>query len=221
MLITYQKTDRSTIKIEVKRDGKVVVYYPNNCSRERAEQFVNTKKGWIDKKVGEITANYSKNIELFDLQSLLLLGKKVNIQYEKSLKKPVLTDTTLILPADAQNDIDKKKSYLRKFVKTSAADVLPQCVSHFAEKMDKCPTKIAISQQKSIWGSCNAKKEIRLNAKLIMLPISLMEYVVIHELCHLTELNHSAKFWALVNSYCDSAACRKNLKKYNYLISLF
>ena len=147
-------------------------------------------------------------------------GKAVDIEY-CDVKKPVLVEKTLILPQKAKDDQELKKKVLRQFVTKFANEVLPQATSFFAEKIGKCPTKIAVSHQKSIWGSCNTKKEVRLNAKLVMLPKFLMEYVIVHELCHMIEMNHSKKFWNAVEHFCDVKYCRKALKEFNFLINLF
>ena len=221
MEIIYKKAERKTVKIEVRLDGAVVVYYPKYCPKERAEAFVREKSLWIDRKRDEILKNRARNDDIFELNTILLLGKRVVLMYEKGVVNPVLTEKALLMPIDAEKSPEKKREYLKKYIKNAANDILPHCVSLFTKKIGKCPTKIIILQQKSVWGSCNTKKEIRLNAKLVMLPRDLMEYVVIHELCHMIELNHSQKFWQNVNLFCDSAKCRKNLKQYNYLISLF
>ena len=116
---------------------------------------------------------------------------------------------------------DELQKTIKQFITKFANELLPQAVVCFAERIGKCPTKIAISHPKSIWGSCNAKKEIRLNAKLVMLPKDLMEYVIVHELCHISEMNHSEKFWSNVGNFCNVKNCRSALKEYNYLINLF
>ncbi len=75
---------------------------------------------------------------------------------------------------------------------------------------------IAIGASKTRWGTCDAKRRLRFHYKIALLPSELVDYVVIHELCHLVELNHSPRFWSLVISYIpDALSRRKELKKYN------
>lgn len=220
MKINYIEAARKTVKIEITSCGCVNVYYPKGASLKFVQEFVQKKRRWIEGKLSEIQGKRAKNASIFDLKSLLLLGKEVKLIFD-DVKKPVLTDTVLILPEDCQNNQDLLKRQLRSFIMKFGKDLLPQCISYFSEIVGKCPSRVAISQPKSIWGSCNAKKEIRLNAKLVMLPKNLMEYVVVHELCHLIELNHSKNFWAYVSNFCDVKKCRAELKQYNYLIELF
>lgn len=220
MDIKYFKDKRRTIKIEVTTKGEIRVFYPLNCSFDIVENFVLKKQKWIENKVNQAMGNFFSNKEIFELKNILLLGKRVKIDF-CDVKKAFLTENILFLPLKAQNNHDELKKTIRQFVTKFANELLPQAVSSFAEKIGKCPTKIAISHPKSIWGSCNVKKEIRLNAKLVMLPKELMEYVIVHELCHISEMNHSEKFWEKVNNFCNVKYCRNALKEYNYLINLF
>lgn len=220
MKVTYFKADRKSVKIEITTKGEVRVFYPKNSSVSVAQNFVYSKEKWIKNKVAQAVGNLDKNRDIFDLKSIFLLGKRVKIDF-CDVKKPFLTENVLVLPEKVKNDEELTKKALKQFVTKFANELLPQATSFFAEKVGKCPAKVAISHQKSIWGSCNTKKEIRLNAKIVMLPRQLMEYVIVHELCHMIEMNHSEKFWQYVDKFCNSKVCRKALKEYNFLINLF
>uniref|UniRef100_UPI0018AB9FA7 M48 family metallopeptidase n=1 Tax=Clostridium tertium TaxID=1559 RepID=UPI0018AB9FA7 len=64
--------------------------------------------------------------------------------------------------------------------------------------------KNIIKDQKSLWGSCNSRREIRLNWRLVLMPQFVMDYIIIHELCHIKQMNHSKEFWKLVESHCPN-----------------
>lgn len=88
-------------------------------------------------------------------------------------------------------------------------------VKELAEKLDFKHNHISVKDMKSRWGSCSADKNLNFNFRLYYLPVELMDYVIIHEFCHLIEMNHGEKFWKLVGSYCpDYLVRRKALKKY-------
>jgi hypothetical protein len=88
-----------------------------------------------------------------------------------------------------------------------------QRVAHYALLLNVTPLAVKLSDAKTQWGSCTAQGSIRLNLQLIKLPVRLIDYVVVHELAHLRELNHSASFWRLVENACpEYATLRDELK---------
>ncbi len=89
-----------------------------------------------------------------------------------------------------------RREYLEN--KKLAHEILSERVTYFNKNYLFQPAKITIRNQKSRWGSCSAKDNINFNYKLMFLPPELRDYVVVHELCHLRELNHSKVFWSLV-----------------------
>ena len=95
-------------------------------------------------------------------------------------------------------------------------------VSYFANLMQVEPTKVRLSNARGCWGSCNSLGVISLNWRLIMVPHDLIDYVVVHELAHLLQMNHSSLFWNVVKSVLpDYQNRRKLLKKGDYLLSLY
>lgn len=107
-----------------------------------------------------------------------------------------------------------KKDYLQN--KEKARKIITQKTKEVCEKIGLQFTKIRIGNQKSRWGSCAKNGTLSFNYKLIYLPENLREYIIVHEVCHLKELNHSSRFWRLVDdSFPSRKECRKNLKKFN------
>ena len=86
-------------------------------------------------------------------------------------------------------------------------------VAHYAPLLNVMPRAVKLTKAKTQWGSCTAAGSVRLNVQLIKLPVRLLDYVVVHELAHLRELNHSTSFWRVVESACpDYANLRDELK---------
>ena len=75
-------------------------------------------------------------------------------------------------------------------------------VSHWAPLMGVAPSKIRVGDQKSLWGSCSRRGTLSFNRRLLEAPPEVLDYVVIHELAHLSEMNHSRRFWAIVARFC-------------------
>lgn len=93
---------------------------------------------------------------------------------------------------------------LIEWMKNKAAEEVQKMVDNYAQKYNLYPRFVRIKTQKSRWGSCGIHNDINLNWLLILAPEKVMEYVVIHELCHIKERNHSARFWNLVEKHCPS-----------------
>jgi predicted metal-dependent hydrolase len=91
---------------------------------------------------------------------------------------------------------------LKRWLREQAARTITEKVKTFSSKMGVDYHKVFIRDQRSRWGSCSARKNLSFNWRLIMAPESVIDYVIVHELCHLKEMNHSKTFWKAVNEYC-------------------
>ncbi len=92
-------------------------------------------------------------------------------------------------------------------------EVINECAHRFAKNVGEYPNKITIKNMKYAWGSCTSKRNIAINLKLAKKPKELIEYVVLHEICHLKHMNHSKDFWNLVESNMNNyKRYRKELK---------
>lgn len=96
-----------------------------------------------------------------------------------------------------------------------ALELIPQRVAYFAERMRVSYGRITIREQKTRWGSCSSKGNLNFNWKLVLVPPELLDYVVVHELAHRIEMNHSQQFWTVVeHEMPDYRERRKRLKEY-------
>ncbi len=122
---------------------------------------------------------------------------KIKIESEKQLIK-------LYLPKELeQENADQLiRQVLVDWMKKQAAKQVKKSIDIYAEKYKLYPRYVRIKTQKSRWGSCGIHNDVNLNWLLILTPPKVMEYVVIHELCHIQERNHSADFWRLVERHC-------------------
>lgn len=93
---------------------------------------------------------------------------------------------------------EEVREMLEHWYRVRAEEVITRRVQHYADQLGWPMPKVLIRNQKKRWGSCNAKGELRFNWRLVMLPLRVLDYVVVHEMAHLKVLNHSPRFWALV-----------------------
>lgn len=111
------------------------------------------------------------------------------------------------------------KDLLEKALRHEAKRLLPDRLMTLAARHHFTCTGVRIMNSKTRWGSCSSRKSINLSLSLMLLPWHLIDYVLLHELCHTVEMNHSDRFWQLLNSLTDNKALalRNELKNYNML----
>lgn len=108
-----------------------------------------------------------------------------------------------------------------RWIRRWADEELRRRVDYFAGQMRVVPSRITIRAQRSKWGSCNAEGNINLNMRLMFATPEVIDYVVIHELAHLRELNHSARFWRVVERYCpDRREHQAWLRDHTWLLEM-
>ena len=216
-VIPYQleRRTRRTVGLKVTQAG-LVVHVPLRLALSDIEFILQTKQAWIIEKLATQQQNQPPAVIWQTGQKLCLLGNEVVLIVNQSVanKAVYLLDNTLIAsqpnPADATLIARKTILWYKK-----------QALSDFARRLEvysvklNIPTpKLLLSNAKSRWGSCNARGEIRLNWRLIQAPPAIINYVVCHELAHLKEMNHSAKFWAIVEKLVPHyKQVEKDLKK--------
>lgn len=103
--------------------------------------------------------------------------------------------------------------------KEKARNLAHTRIFHFNKTYNLFFNRIAIRNQKRVWGSCSGKGNLNFNYRIILLPSHLSDYIIVHELCHLKELNHSKEFWKLVSlTFPNYKEARKELKNYRFPI---
>jgi len=205
---------------------KVEVVAPLNVSERTIDKFVRSQQDWVvaaQDKVEKHKQAIKKLApkEYKDGVSIPFKGEQKKIQLKTSSLKNIKVEFdqqvfTIFLPISLaeENRHELVRLAIIDWMKRQAAIEVKTSVDIYAEKYNLFPRFIRIKTQKSRWGSCGIHNDINLNWLLILTPLEVMEYVVIHELCHIKERNHSANFWELVEQHCpDYRLHRLWLKK--------
>jgi len=157
------------------------------------------------------------------LNEILYLGKQIPIIVKPSNDKKYVTFSFKkdILEVELYDDftLEIKKLLKESFYKQQAPILFFNRVQELANLMNLHPTNISFRKAKTRWGSCSHKNSISLNIGLVMLPKELSDYIIVHELAHIQEKNHSRNFWKLVQNYCPNyKVAKEKLKKYSNLL---
>ena len=128
---------------------------------------------------------------------------------------PQLHGQILHVPVGVEAEVPHIEKAVMLWYRSEALRVFEECVAHFAPMLQVSPREIRLSAARTQWGSCTAHGVVRLNWQLVKMPLHLIDYVVVHELAHLVEMNHSPAFWRVVESVCpDYKQCRAELRSY-------
>lgn len=204
------RSRRRTISIDVTDEG-VTVRAPYGLSEERIAAFLESKRAWIEQKCRMRTESATAFSRVRKLETLLDAGTERPVAF--GVKK------------DGENEggffLRSERSVRSYFAKTRG-DALPELLYRWSRSVGEVPADVVVRDFKARWGSCDAHRVIKLNWRLSMLPPDLRDYVLVHELCHLKELNHSARFWAEVERVCpEYRKNRHELRRYSFLTAMY
>lgn len=209
------RSKRKTLAIKITPDCQVVVMAPKKYSVDLINKFVFEKQNWIQEKL-ILQKQIRKDYEKYEkLDELMLFGQSYII---KDFGKYFLVGDNYIKHTKASN----KKKILKDFLVKQANEYIISRATFIAEKLGLKYKSMQIISARTIWGSCNNLKQLKFNFRLAMIPKNLIDYVICHELCHLKELNHSKKFWELLNELgYKKTIVKEAIKNYAFVLQLF
>jgi predicted metal-dependent hydrolase len=196
------------IRLRIDRDGILKISMPWYIPKREAKNFLYENKKWIEKNFDIL--NFNKN-KYYYLGDEIKIVKKV--VHDVSGINCFLKDNIFYIESTGKNIINETKifdEWLRKKAEFYIISKLEEISDKFGFKYNFA----RIKDMKSRWGSCSSKKNLSFNFKLIYFKPEVIEYVIVHELCHLKEMNHSKNFWILVESIIPNYKTYRNeLKK--------
>lgn len=213
--ITYDlvRSDRKTVEIRIRSDGqpgrRVEVRAPRKTPVAEIERFLETKRSWIEKHIAE--QNTRRPVQV-DARKILYQGKWYTIG--TNTRGTISFDGTEFSVPEGATDEQIRASMPGLMQKLAKQVFLPQ-VYAMAKAMQLSPARITITGAKTKWGSCSGIREkgvgqnLSFSWRLLAAPPDAIHYVIVHELCHMRELNHSPVFWALVENYVPDWRAKK------------
>ena len=200
-----------SIQVTIKKN-KLSKYYSLTFDRKNLRGLVSipysvTYKSGLEYVSEEIDWLYSEIKKIFPLilikhnTSLLIMGKKVNVIYEKSKSHKIIFKKNIITIKSEKKD---HKIILKKWIKEQLLRESRKYIEMISLKLGQNIRKIKLSNSFNYWGSCNSKGDIYINWRLVFAPTKVLKYIIVHELCHLKEFNHTKDFWKLVQKLCPN-----------------
>lgn len=222
---TYERRKRRTVGITISMDKGVFVAVPARMSEEQIRAVIAGKAGWIKEKMA-VMEDMRSNIpqrQYLSGETFPYLGNDYILILKKASDKHtagVIFDGECInvsIP-DGISGLERKKyvsDVLVRWYKGQAAEVMKEKTNFYGKRLGIKPSKVVIREQKTRWGSCTRLDTININWKIMLAPQDIADYLVVHELAHLRERNHSKSFWNLVESILPDYKRRREWLKVN------
>lgn len=177
--------------------------------QDKADWVVEKLDGWQAKKAPPIFWAEGARIPFRGEEFVLTLTPKARGA------EPQLHGEVLHVPVGMEAEAAHIEKAVTHWYRTEALRVFKECVEHFAPLLQVMPQEIKLTSARTQWGNCSVRGVVRLNWQLVKMPLHLIDYVVVHELAHLHEMNHSPAFWRVVERACpEYKACRAELRSY-------
>ena len=204
----------------------LVIKTPEGKLTPQARTFVESNHKWILKQYKKRQALFGKREEFHQQVGqgqLLYMGSMHQLEFKQAASRKIhRKDEQIIITYPAKDGPLQKRALLYGGLRALSKDYLSRRTRDLAVHTDSEVNTIRIKDHKSKWGSCSGKRNINLNWHLIFLEPNLIDYVIIHELMHLREMNHSPRFWKWVeNFYPTYKTAEKNLRNHQWLIGIF
>ncbi len=204
-----RSSKRRSLGIKI-ANAQVQLYAPLSLDLADIECWVKKKIPWIRKQL--LQQQHTKSQQSSSRDRFVegacfnFLGAPLQLCFENAQIPSASISASALsiqLAPHARNATQVRQCIQHAFT-LQAHQYLNERIKHFCPQLGRWPTRITIKEYKSRWGSCNAKRELTFNWLLFQAPSSIVDYVIVHELCHLIHLDHSPRFWQLVAKLCPN-----------------
>ena len=200
-----RSSKRKKLTITVERDRSVVVHAPESTSEETIRKVVESKRQWIYEKT-QHAQKYDKRPhppgkELVNGESALYLGREYQIEITSTDSTEIHLGQRFLIPTSLAGE---RRRVLRNWYIDQAKERILPKVKSLAATLGVNFASAKIVDNRFRWGSCTPKDNVNLNWRLIKAPMFVIDYVIVHELAHLIEANHTPRFWNIVRTHAPT-----------------
>ncbi len=212
------RSRRKTIAVEITKEGGVLVRAPLKLARREVLAFVHRNRAWITRKLAQagVLQQGRTSRRFLEGETFPFLGEQHRLRYVAGGEYLRKQNGEFLLGADLSS---RAADLFRTWYRARAREILGDRVEHFALRMGLTCRSVRITDARERWGSCNAAGSLNFAWRLVMAPPPVIDYVIVHELAHLVEMNHSRRFWDCVARVLpDHPARRKWLREHEHLL---
>ncbi len=217
---TVIRSRRKTIAIEISREGMVLVRAPLRLAHREVAAFVDRHRGWVDRKLAQarLRGEQGEPRTFREGELFPFLGETLRLRFVEGGEYPRRENGALLLGAELA---PRARELFRTWYRARAREILEERVEHFARQMGLAVRGVRITGARERWGSCSPSGTLNFAWRLVTAPPGIIDYVIVHELAHLVEMNHSRRFWEQVGRILpDYAERRAWLRKNEYRLGL-
>lgn len=196
-IVEYRNVKHARLRVH--EDGSVCLYVPQNFTEQEISKVLEMKASWIASKQQYFR---QKGKILLRRNELLLFGNRYAYFYFSQYKNKVVVNEESRTIQARRNLLDKNVQ--EQWLKSVAKKYIYPRVAELSENLMLPFNRLFLRSQKSKWGNCSADKNISINWRIIKAPDFVIDYVIIHELCHTLIMKHTVKFETLLNSHCPN-----------------
>ena len=215
------RTKRKTITLQIQENGSLVVRAPFSADDEYIRNLIHKRRKWVEEKRRLVLERRRQRPEkkFVDGEGFLFLGRVHRLRIVNHDALPLTFDNKELLIS--RSSLRNAREVLMNWYRKKAGEIIRERVDHYASLTGAEYRKIRITRARRRWGSCSSLGNLNFSWSLVMAPLDIIDYVVVHEITHLTQKNHSKDFWKKVESFIpDHKKRRAWLRENEYSLSL-
>jgi predicted metal-dependent hydrolase len=191
------RSHRKTIGLQITKDASLIVRAPYFASKDFIYKLIHRKVSWIKTKQDYFKQRQNKTLvrKFLPGEEFLFLGQSYPLMVNENLPEAVVMDNALMISPEA---LGRARDHLECWYKAQALEYITRRAAYYAGISGLKYRSVRVNNASTRWGSCGYKDSLNFTWRLIMAPARVVDYVIIHELMHLKQKNHSRKFWAEV-----------------------
>ena len=219
MILTYKdieytllRSHRKTASIYIERDGQISVLVPEKLSANQVEEILESKRKWIYRNLAEWQDLNSRRVprDYINGEGFLYLGRSYRLKLVSDQPAPLMLKDGYFCLRTNSGAIPDADAAFKEFYRAKGAVRIPPRVVYYQAKLDVKPKSIKVIELQHHWASCSPGGNLNFHWKCLMAPLTVLDYIVAHELVHLIHPNHTAAFWNELDKIMPDYQERKN-----------